>query len=296
MRTITALSDLSAAVREAQAAGRTIGFVPTMGFLHEGHLSLVREARRMTDVVVVSIYVNPLQFGPQEDYRVYPRDLDRDSRLLEPLGVDYLFCPTDAEMYPPGYRTMVEVIGLKDRLCGLTRPIHFRGVCTVVLKLFNLVRPARAYFGQKDAQQALIIKRMTADLALPVTVEVRPTVREPDGLALSSRNMYLSAEERRAATVLWRSLEAVREEHARGEVRAEALLRTMTDLIGREPLARPDYLAVVRSDTLEPVDRVEGETLVALAVFIGRTRLIDNILLRPDGRPEGEDRRTYLKG
>jgi len=292
MRTITALSDLSAAVREAKAAGRTIGLVPTMGFLHEGHFSLVREARRMTDVVVVSIYVNPLQFGPQEDYRVYPRDLDRDSRLLEPLGVDYLFCPTDAEMYPPGYRTMVEVIELKDRLCGLTRPIHFRGVCTIVLKLFNLVRPDRAYFGQKDAQQALIIKRMTADLALPVTVEVRPTVREPDGLALSSRNMYLSAEERRAATVLWRSLEAVREEHARGEVRAEALLRAMTDLIGREPLARVDYLAVVRSDTLEPVDRVEGETLVALAVFIGRTRLIDNILLRPDG----EDRRTYLKG
>jgi len=296
MITLRTVPDMSAAVREAKAAGRTIGFVPTMGFLHEGHLSLVREARRVSDVVVVSIFVNPLQFGPKEDFRVYPRDIDRDSRLLEPLGVDYLFSPSEGEMYPPGHATFVEVQGLQDRLCGRSRPGHFRGVCTVVLKLFEIVRPDRAFFGQKDAQQALIITRMAADLNLGVTVETRPTVREPDGLALSSRNAYLSVEERRAATVLWRSLEEVRRECAGGETDAEALLRTMQGLIDREPLAKVDYLAIVRPDTLEPVSRVEGETLVALAVYFGRTRLIDNILLRPDGWPEGQNVKLMKKG
>jgi len=296
MKTITALAEMSAAVREVKAAGRTIGFVPTMGFLHEGHLSLVREARRVSDIVVVSIFVNPQQFGPGEDFRVYPRDIARDSRMLEPLGVDYLFCPNEGEMYPPGYRTHVEVRDLQDRLCGRSRPEHFRGVCTVVLKLFNIVRPDCAFFGQKDAQQVLIIKRMAADLDLAVSVVARPIVRETDGLALSSRQMYLSPEERRAATVLWRCLEAVRRDCSGGEVRAEVLIQTMKDLIGREPLARVDYLAVVRPDTLEPVARVEGETLVALAVTIGRTRLIDNMLLRPDGWPEGDNVKKLTKG
>lgn len=296
MKTITALAEMSAAVREVQAAGRTIGFVPTMGFLHEGHLSLVREARRVSDIVVVSIFVNPLQFGPGEDFRVYPRDIARDSRMLEPLGVDYLFCPNEGEMYPPGYRTHVEVRDLQDRLCGRSRPGHFRGVCTVVLKLFNIVRPDYAFFGQKDAQQAMIITRMAADLNLGVTIVARPIVRETDGLALSSRNTYLSAEERRAAAVLWRSLEAVRRDCSSGETDAEALIRTMQALIDREPLAKVDYLAVVRPDTLEPVSRVEGETLAALAVYFGRTRLIDNTLLRPGGWPEGDNVKKLTKG
>jgi pantoate--beta-alanine ligase len=279
MRTITSLGDMSEAVRLARASGRTVGLVPTMGFLHEGHLSLVRASRSRTDVTVVSIFVNPLQFGPREDFRDYPRDLARDSAMLEAEGVDILFCPEAGEMYPPGFQTFVEVRDLQDKLCGRSRPGHFRGVCTVVLKLFEIVRPEAAFFGQKDAQQAVIIKRFVRDLDLDVAVEVCPIVREPDGLALSSRNTYLGPDERRAATVLWRGLEEARKAYGAGERRSDVLGKLVADLVAAEPLARPDYIAVVDPETLDPLDRVDGRALVALAVFIGRTRLIDNILL-----------------
>lgn len=287
MITLTSISRMSAAAARAKAAGRTIGFVPTMGFLHEGHLSLVRKGRRKADVVVVSIFVNPLQFGPREDFRDYPRDPARDSALLRREGVDFLFCPQAEEMFPPGFQTFVEVRDLQEKLCGRSRPGHFKGVTTVVLKLFEIVRPDFAFFGQKDAQQALIIKRMAAELNLGVRIEVGPIVREPDGLALSSRNTYLGPEERRAAVVLWRSLEAARGDFLAGERRVEALIGRMSGIISREPLARLDYLAVVRPETLEPVSLIEDETLVALAVFIGRTRLIDNIVLKPSARRRG---------
>ena len=279
MRTITSLAGMSEAVSLAKASGKTIGFVPTMGFLHEGHLSLVRASRRKTNVTMASIFVNPLQFGPKEDFRDYPRDPARDSALLEAEGVDVLFLPEASEMYPPGFRTFVEVRDLQDKLCGRSRPGHFRGVCTVVLKLFDIVRPDAAFFGQKDAQQALIIRRLVRDLNLDVEVEVCPIVREPDGLALSSRNAYLGPDERRAATVLWCGLEAVRQAYGEGERTADVLIRRIADLVSAEPLARPDYIAAVDPETLDPLVRLEGPALVALAVFVGRTRLIDNILL-----------------
>ncbi len=279
MRTVTSLAGMSEAVALVRASGKTIGFVPTMGFLHQGHLSLVRASRRSMDVTVASIFVNPLQFGPQEDFREYPRDPARDSALLEAEGVDILFTPEAAEMYPPGFQTFVEVRDLQDKLCGRSRPGHFRGVCTVVHKLFDIVRPDAAFFGQKDAQQALIIKRFVRDLNLDVTVEVCPIVREPDGLALSSRNTYLGPDERRAATVLSRGLEAARRAYAGGERSADVLGRRIADLIAAEPLARADYIAVVDPETLDPLVRLDGPALVALAVFVGRTRLIDNIFL-----------------
>ena len=281
MRTIRSIAEMKAVTREARARGLTVGLVPTMGFLHEGHLSLVRESKRRSDITVVSIFVNPIQFGPKEDFRQYPRDMDRDSGLLEGEGVDHLFCPEEDDMYPRGYATFAEVTGLQHKLCGLSRPIHFRGVCTVVLKLFNIVRPDLAFFGQKDAQQALIIRRMAADLDLDVSVEVRPIVREPDGLALSSRNVFLDPKERQAALVLSRSLESARGVLMKGERRAKEVIRGIGEIINKEPLARVDYIAAVDLETLEPVDRVEAKALVALAVFIGRTRLIDNILFDP---------------
>jgi pantoate--beta-alanine ligase len=293
MKTFGPIAGLSSWLAEARGGGRRVGLVPTMGFLHEGHLSLVRASRRRADITVASIFVNPLQFGPREDFKEYPRDLDRDSRLLEGEGVDALFCPTAEEMYPSGFQSFVEVCDLQDKLCGRSRPGHFRGVCTVVLKLLEIVRPQFAYFGQKDAQQALIIKRMASDFNLAVSIEVEPIVREPDGLALSSRNTYLSPEERKAATVLWRSLEAARRAFDRGERRAPILEREMRAVLEAEPLARLDYLAIVSPETLEPVSRLDAETLLALAVYVGRTRLIDNILFDP-GRsagPGGERKR-----
>jgi len=285
VRTITSLPEMTAAVDAARSAGKPVGFVPTMGFLHEGHLKLVRESRREAGLTVVSIFVNPLQFGPKEDFKEYPRDPVRDANLLEQEGVDILFCPEAADMYPPGFKTFVEVRDLQDKLCGASRPGHFRGVCTVVLKLFDIVRPDFAFFGQKDAQQAVIIKHMTADLNLPVTIKVCPIVREADGLAMSSRNTHLSPEERHAALVLPRSLEAARQGYLEGERRTGVLLERMAALIKKEPLARVDDLAAVSPETLEPVANVEDEVLFALAVFIGRTRLIDNALLGSSAGP-----------
>jgi pantoate--beta-alanine ligase len=256
----------------------TVSLVPTMGALHAGHLSLLGPARE-TDRVVVSIFVNPTQFGPHEDLQRYPRPLEQDLALLKERAVDAVFLPSVSEIYPEGYRTFVTVDDLSSRLCGVSRPGHFRGVATVVLKLFNIVRPHRAVFGQKDAQQTIILRRMVRDLDLDVELIVQPIVREPDGLALSSRNQYLTLEERKAAAILFRSLEFARQALLRGECRANALLRGVQDLIESEPLARLDYAALVSTDDLSPLDEVTNHALLALAVFIGKTRLIDNMSL-----------------
>lgn len=257
----------------------TWGFVPTMGYLHEGHLSLIRRARAENDHVAVSIFVNPTQFGPHEDYNRYPRDLERDLRLLEPLQVDLVFVPSVEEMYLPGFQTWVIVEELSRPLEGASRPGHFRGVATVVAKLFNIVQPDRAYFGQKDAQQAVVIRRMVRDLNFPVEIVVCPTVREPDGLALSSRNTYLNPQERQAATVLFRALQAAKARYEAGERDGERLREAMREVLRGEPLARVDYVSVADPETLEELSRVEGSALLSLAVYIGNTRLIDNLLL-----------------
>jgi pantoate--beta-alanine ligase len=257
----------------------SVGFVPTMGYLHEGHLSLVRHARQECESVAVSIFVNPTQFGPNEDLSKYPRDLERDLRLLEPLGVDLVWTPTPEAMYPSGFQTWIEVQEMTRPLEGAMRPGHFRGVTTVVAKLFNAVQPAKAYFGQKDAQQAAVIRRMTRDLNFPLEVVVCPTVREPDGLAMSSRNVYLNPEERKAATVLYRALSAAKEEYEKGERSAEKLRNKMKELIGREPLAQMQYVSCADYETLQELDKVTGKTLLSMAVLLGKTRLIDNFVL-----------------
>jgi pantoate--beta-alanine ligase len=280
MKVVESLAGMKALAREWRKAGKTIGFVPTMGYLHEGHLSLVRESRKRAGVTVVSIFVNPTQFGPNEDYQKYPRDLAKDAAYLERGGVDCLFYPAAAEVYPPGYRSYVEVMGLQDRLCGRSRPGHFRGVATVVLKLFEIVRPDLAFFGAKDAQQVLIIRKMAADLDLDVEVVTCPIVREPDGLALSSRNAYLGPEERKAALALSMSLRWAERAVAAGERDAARLLAGIRSVLEGEPLARIDYIEAVDPETLEPAAAVRGEVLIALAVFIGSTRLIDNVRLR----------------
>ena len=256
----------------------TVSLVPTMGALHAGHLSLLGPACE-ADRVVVSIFVNPAQFGPHEDLQRYPRPLEQDLSLLKERGVDAVFLPSVSEIYPEGYRTFVTVDDLSSRLCGVSRPGHFRGVATVVLKLFNIVRPHRAVFGQKDAQQTIILRRMVRDLNLDVELIVQPIVREPDGLALSSRNQYLNPEERKAATVLFRSLEFARQASLQGQSRTDELLRGVRDLIESEPLARLDYAELVSADDLSPLDKVTNHALLALAVFIGKTRLIDNTFL-----------------
>jgi len=279
MKVLAGIPELKDAIRVLKSAGKTIGLVPTMGSLHEGHLSLVRESRRRCDATVVSIFVNPVQFGPKEDLDLYPRDLERDRTLLEREGVDLLFHPGIGDMYPGGYKTFVEVHDLEDRLCGAARPGHFRGVSTVVLKLFNIVEPDMAFFGRKDAQQAVILEKMVSDLNLAVKIVVMPIVREPDGLAMSSRNSYLSPAERKAALVLSKSLEEARTLWARGERRAGELINRMRKSIASEPLARSDYIEIVHPGTLEPLDEIQGKALIAMAVFIGNTRLIDNILI-----------------
>ncbi len=280
MRVITSLRQMKAASARIKAAGRTIGFVPTMGCLHQGHLSLVRASKASTDATVVSIFVNPAQFGPAEDLAKYPRDLQRDAQLLRREGVDILFCPKEAEMYPPGYKTYVEVHELQNKMCGRSRPIHFRGVCTVVLKLFHIVGPDKAFFGQKDAQQAVIIRRMVRDLDLDVRVEVRPIIRDPDGLALSSRNAYLNPAERKAALVLTKSLKEAKILVEQGERKTAVLIERIRARLQAEPLAREDYVTVVDPEELEPLSLIKGRALIALAVFIGRTRLLDNVMVR----------------
>jgi pantoate--beta-alanine ligase len=256
-----------------------VGLVPTMGYLHEGHLSLVQRANAECASVAVSIFVNPTQFGPNEDLAAYPRDMERDLRLLEPLGVDLVWTPTPEIMYPDGYQTWVQVEALTEPLEGLMRPGHFRGVTTVVAKLFNGVQPARAYFGQKDAQQAAVIRRMARDLNFPLEVIVCPTVREPDGLALSSRNAYLSLEQRRAAPVLYRALNVAREAYKAGERDGEKLRELMRETLAAEPLAMVQYVSCADYDTLQELETVSGNALLSMAVFVGKTRLIDNVVL-----------------
>lgn len=266
---------------------RTIGLVPTMGALHEGHLSLVREARRMCDVVVVSVFVNPTQFGPGEDFEKYPRDLTKDTALLTDYNVDYIFAPTVEEMYPKGFSTYVTVEGLSEQLEGSSRPGHFRGVATVVTILLNTVRPDFAFFGQKDAQQALVIRRLVKDLAFDTEIVILPTVREDSGLAISSRNLYLTTEEQQAATVIHRALQAARNAYKDGERSAGRLADLVRSTIEDEPRARLDYVSVTDAETLERLDKLdERAILIAVAAYIGKTRLIDNTILNKTKKKE----------
>ena len=276
MQVITSFAEL----RDARAGlPGPVGFVPTMGYLHDGHLSLVRRARQECTSSVVSIFVNPTQFGPGEDLSRYPRDLPRDLALLEGAGSDLVWTPTPEILYPPGFQTWVTVEELTRGLEGGIRPTHFRGVATVVAKLFNAVQPNKAYFGQKDAQQAAVIRRMTRDLDFPIEIVVCPTRREADGLAMSSRNTYLNPEERRAATVLFRALSAAREAYERGERQAGELRALVTRTVASEPLARLQYVSCADFDTLQELETVQGKALLSMAVQLGKTRLIDNFLL-----------------
>jgi pantoate--beta-alanine ligase len=262
-----------------QKLSGTVGFVPTMGYLHKGHLALVKQARIENSVVIVSVYVNPTQFGPREDFGAYPRELNRDLELLWGEGVDIVFVPSDEEMYPPEFSSWVDVEKVTERLEGASRPGHFRGVVTVVTKLFNIVQPTKAYFGQKDAQQAVVIKRMVADLNMGIEIVVVPTVRESDGLAMSSRNIYLSPEERQAATILFKALTSARQLWQGGEKDAGKIRRQVTSLIQKEPLAQIDYVSIADVETLEELNSIDCPSLVSLAVRIGKTRLIDNMPL-----------------
>jgi pantoate--beta-alanine ligase len=272
------MSSVARKIRRDQ--DRTIGLVPTMGALHEGHLSLVREARRMCDVVVVSVFVNPTQFGPSEDFEHYPRNLTKDTAVLTDYNVDYIFAPAPEEIYPKDYSTYVNVGGLSKLLEGETRPGHFRGVATVVAILLNTVRPDFAFFGQKDAQQALIIKRMVRDLAFDTEIVVLPTVREDSGLAISSRNLYLGAEELDSASVIHRALKQAKETFKKGERHASKLAEIVRTTIETEPRVRVDYVSVLDAETLEKLDKLdERPTLIAVAAYVGKTRLIDNIVL-----------------
>lgn len=274
------LSDINALRQARREMHGSVGFVPTMGYLHEGHLMLVRRAKAENETGVVSIFVNPTQFGPKEDFARYPRDTERDLALLEKEETDLVFMPTAEAMYPQGFSTWVDLEKVTEGLEGAVRPGHFRGVATVVAKLFNIVEPTKAYFGQKDAQQVVVIKKMVADLNMNLDVVVVPTHREPDGLAMSSRNVYLNQKERQAALVLWKSLNLARQLWSQGERRAESVRQQMASLIHTEPLARIDYISLANPETLEEMTEIEQPALVSLAVYVGKTRLIDNVVLR----------------
>jgi pantoate--beta-alanine ligase len=275
------IAETRATCRAARASGRRLGLVPTMGALHEGHLSLVRVAKATCDAVAVSIFVNPTQFGPNEDLSRYPRPFERDCQLLEKEGIDILFAPRVEEIYPPGAVTWVSVEGLSEKLDGGSRPGHFRGVTTIVAKLFHIVEPDVAFFGQKDAAQLAVIRRMVADLNFPVQIVACPIVREPDGLAMSSRNAYLDREERVRARVLQRGLQEARKQFLAGERTAAKLISIGKEAFACEPVVRLDYFEIVDPDTLEPIERVSQKALVAVAAFVGKTRLIDNLMLEP---------------
>ena len=280
MEIISKVKDMQVKSEALRRAGKRIGFVPTMGYFHEGHLALMRKARKLSDVLVVSIFVNPTQFGPQEDYQRYPRDLDRDLKMAAAEGVDIVFAPKVEEMYPEGYQTYVEVSELSRPLCGASRPGHFRGVATVVLKLFNIVKPHLAVFGEKDYQQLQVIKRMVRDLNLEVEIVPHPIVREPDGLAMSSRNTYLLPEERRSALCLYQALELARRRVSEGQKDVPTLRAELETFISSHPFTRIDYIEFRDPETLEEKSVVEGPTLLALAVFVGKARLIDNTILK----------------
>lgn len=279
MLTVHTVDDIRNQVGQWKKQGLTVGLVPTMGYLHEGHESLMQAARKQTDKLVVSIFVNPTQFGPNEDLEAYPRDPEHDRAICARNETDLIFMPDARIMYPEGFQTTVSVSGLTEGLCGRSRPVHFAGVCTVVCKLFNIVNPDFAYFGQKDAQQLAVVTRMAKDLNLPVTVVGCPIIREADGLAKSSRNAYLNGEERRAALSLSRSLQMAQTRFNQGERDSATLRALIMEELGKEPMLRPDYVEVVDSLTLVPVERLSAPALVAVAAFVGKTRLIDNVTL-----------------
>jgi pantoate--beta-alanine ligase len=272
------IDTIAAMKAERNSLDESLGFVPTMGYLHEGHISLVKKAREENKTVAASIFVNPTQFGPNEDFKSYPRDTERDLKLLEPY-TDIVFMPTADDLYPAGYNSWVDVEGLTDKLEGASRPTHFRGVTTIVAKLFNIVRPTKAYFGQKDAQQLAVIKKMVKELNMNLEVIACPTIREPDGLAMSSRNTYLKPDERKAATVLYRSLKLAEKLYSGGERDSTKIRREMTALIRQQPAANIDYISIADNETLDEVDEITRPVLVSLAVKIGKPRLIDNLVL-----------------
>ncbi|KPK98021.1 MAG: pantoate--beta-alanine ligase [Omnitrophica WOR_2 bacterium SM23_72] len=280
MRIIRNIKEMVQAAQKRRLKGDSIGFVPTMGALHAGHLSLIRRCRKENDFTVVSVFVNPIQFSPREDYRKYPRNLIQDARACQKEGVDILFSPVAKNMYPKPFRTFVEVEGLSDTLCGHSRAGHFRGVATVVAKLFQIVQPDIAYFGQKDAQQAIIIRKMVEDLSMPVQIKVMPIVREKDGLAMSSRNQYLNASERKDAVVLRQALNLAKDSVRRQETDASRIIRSMRALIQKKKSAKVDYISIVDFQNLKPLNKIKGKALVALAVWIGKTRLIDNTIVK----------------
>lgn len=258
---------------------RLVGLVPTMGYFHEGHLSLMKAAKKQSDFVITSVFVNPIQFGPGEDFEKYPRDIKRDEELAKTCGVDVLFCPSEENLYPSGFSTYVQVEKLTERLCGKSRPLHFRGVTTVITKLFEIVRPDIVYFGQKDAQQAFVIRKMIEDLNMGITMKMLPTVREQSGLAMSSRNKYLTKSEKKDATILYKSLELAGKMADSGEREVKKITKAMKDLIAKIPSVKIEYISIVDMKLLQKVTSISGEVLVALAAFIGKTRLIDNIIL-----------------
>lgn len=274
MEIITTIEDIRSIVKQWKNQGYSIGFVPTMGYLHDGHAALIDQARKDNDKVIVSIFVNPTQFGENEDLNSYPRDINRDKSLCEAHKADIIFAPTPDEMYHDR-KAFVNIVELSDTLCGISRPIHFKGVCTVVAKLFNIIQPTNAYFGEKDAQQLAIIRKMVYDLNFPVHIIGVPIVRESDGLAKSSRNTYLSKEERKAATILYKAIQKGKQTIQRG-ASADSIINTMTEIINTEPLAKIDYISVVDANTMQPVHEITDPVLVAMAVYIGSTRLIDN--------------------
>lgn len=296
MKTIDNIQKMSMLVRIWKKESKTIGFVPTMGALHNGHLSLVKAAKQHTDVVVVSIFVNPKQFVVGEDFDRYPRDLKRDEELARGSGTEILFCPSIEDMYPKGYATYVDVERLGQALCGSSRPGHFKGVATVVAKLFGIVKPDIAYFGQKDAQQAIIIRKMVEDLNMGVDVKVLPTVREKDGLAMSSRNTYLSENERKEAIVLYDSLRKADSMIDQGERSAKKILKAMEETMREKPGVKVDYISIIDTRELKPVDTISAETLIAVAAYVGKTRLIDNIIAMPHSDHVGIGRGNNTKG
>lgn len=279
MQIAATIQEVRTQIKEWKRQGLMIGFVPTMGYLHEGHASLMRCAKAKCDKVVVSIFVNPMQFGVNEDLDSYPRDLEADAKLCESIGVDLIFQPRVEEMYTDAFCSYVDMNGLTRELCGQSRPIHFRGVCTVVNKLFNIVTPDKAFFGQKDAQQLAVIRRMVADLNMDVEIVGCPIIREEDGLAKSSRNTYLNAQERKAALILSQTIRLGEQLVKEGMRDAAQLIAAMKENLAKEPLARVDYVDAVRMDSIERIDKIEGTVLVAMAVYIGRTRLIDNFII-----------------
>lgn len=280
MKMISKIQEMQKESDTLRQTGKSIGFVPTMGYLHEGHLSLIRLAKLRADVVVLSIFVNPTQFGPNEDFDRYPRDFERDERLARQEGVDILFCPSVEEMYPSGYCTWVNVEKLTETLCGASRPGHFRGVATVCTKLFLAVKPHFAVFGQKDAQQAVVIRRMVKDLNFGIDIIVAPIVREPDGLAMSSRNLYLSPEEKMSALVIPQSLRLAENLVKEGERQVHRIISAMIEKISTQPQIRIDYIAIVDPETLEPLQQITSEALIAIAAYVGKARLIDNTIVR----------------